>query len=157
MSGTTAKSYTAKTLTANVIYTFKVNARNLVGFGADAVVNVRAAAKPDFPAKPSTSVNSNKSVTISWTEPYDGGSPITSYTVDFRQSDGLNYITESDNCNVSETSCTIPIAALQISPYNLPWGASIYATVIASNLVGSSITSSSGRGAIITTNPGEPT
>ncbi len=45
---------------------------------------------------------------------------------------------------------------LQASPYNLAWGASIHATVIASNIVGSSVSSAAGNGAMITTNPNPP-
>jgi hypothetical protein len=57
-------------LTADVVYTFKVTARNLVGFGADSSeLDVRAAAIPNVPEPPSTSVNTNISVTITWVEP----------------------------------------------------------------------------------------
>ena len=58
VSGITVKSYTASTLTADVIYTFKVTARNLIGLGtASNEVNVRAAAKPSVPGAPVTTVN----------------------------------------------------------------------------------------------------
>ena len=156
-SGITTKSYTATLLTADVVYTFKVTARNLVGFGTDSSeVNVRAAAKPSVPAAPSTSVNSNTSVTITWTAPYNGGSAITAYTVAIRQSDGSTFATESVYCNVSTTTCTVPISVIQASPYNHSWGTSIYATVLATNVVGSSVESFSGNGAVITTNPNPP-
>ena len=68
-SGITTTSYTASSLTADVIYTFSVTARTVVGFagpGGSAELNVRAAAKPSVPAAPSTVVNSNTSVTITW-------------------------------------------------------------------------------------------
>ncbi len=51
----------------------------------------------------------------------------------------------------------MPISVLQASPYNHAWGASIFATVLARNIVGSSNASISGNGAIITTNPNPPT
>jgi hypothetical protein len=41
---------------------------------------------PSTPAAPSTSVNTNISVTISWVAPLDGGSPITGYIVAIRDS-----------------------------------------------------------------------
>ena len=54
-TGITTTSYTASSLTADVVYTFKVTARNLIGLGADStVVNIRAAAKPDVPTAPFT-------------------------------------------------------------------------------------------------------
>jgi len=77
-AGITATSYTATSLTADVVYTFKVTARTQVGLGADsAEVSIRAAATPSVPAAPTTSVNSNVSVTISWAAPYNGGSAIS--------------------------------------------------------------------------------
>jgi hypothetical protein len=45
---------------------------------------------------------------------------------------------------------------LLAAPYTLAWGASIYATVKATNLVGSSVTSPSGNGATILTYPNLP-
>ena len=149
--------YTASSLTADVIYTFKVTARTLVGLGADSTeLSVRAAAKPNVPAAPATSVNSNVSFTITWSAPFNGGSAITAYTVAIRQSDGSTFTNESANCNVSTTTCTVPISVLLASPYNLAWGASIYAKVLATNVVGSSSASTSGNGAVITTNPDPP-
>ncbi len=110
---------------------------------------------PSVPAAPTTSVNSNTSVTITWVAPSDGGSPITAYTVAIKNS--VNTFTaESINCNVSTTTCTVPIFVLQAAPYNLAWGASIYATVLAKNLVGSSAESAPGNGALIVTNPDPP-
>jgi hypothetical protein len=122
-TGVTTTSYTASSLTADFVYTFKVTARNLVGLGADSsAVNIRAAAIPDVPAAPTTTVNTNISVTITWVEPYNGGSPITGYTVALRQSDGTTYSPESANCNVSTTTCTVPISVLLAAPYSLAWG-----------------------------------
>jgi len=138
-TGITTTSYTASSLAVNVIYTFKVTARNLVGLGADSSeVSIRAAAVPSAPAAPSTAVNSNVSVTISWTTPFNGGNPISAYTVAIRQNDGTTYTIESASCAVSATSCTVPISVLQAAPYNLPWGASVWAKVVAINVVGSS-------------------
>ena len=95
-TGIPTTSYTASSLTADVVYTFKVTARTLVGLGTDSSeVNVRAAAKPSVPAAPITSVNSNTSVTIIWSAPStNGGSAITGYTVAIRQSDGSTFTAE---------------------------------------------------------------
>jgi hypothetical protein len=45
---------------------------------------------------------------------------------------------------------------LIITPYWLPWGSQIYATVAAINVVGSSAQSAAGDGAIILTIPDAP-
>jgi hypothetical protein len=45
---------------------------------------------------------------------------------------------------------------LVIAPFNLPWGSSIYATITAANIVGDSLASEPGNGAIILTNPDAP-
>jgi len=156
-SGITTTSYTATNLTPDSIYTFKVSARNLVGLGSDSSeVAVRAAAIPNVPAAPTTVANLNVSVTISWVAPSNGGSAITSYTVKIRQSDGTTYTTESENCNVSTTSCTVPVYVLRAAPYNLDWGSSIWAIVLATNVVGTTNPSAPGYGATILTNPEPP-
>lgn len=57
---------------------------------------------------------------------------------------------------MSSTTCSIPISVLQAAPFNLPWGASIFATVTASNIVNPSLTSPPGSGSIILTAPDKP-
>ena len=82
ISGLTSKSHTATGLTQRTTYTFKVAARNSVGVSlySDSV-SILAAQIPDVPAAPLTQVI-DEDVEISWTTAlYDGGSPITAYTV----------------------------------------------------------------------------
>ena len=75
----------------------------------------------------------------------------------------MTYSTELAGCSgldplvVSTRSCTVAISTLQASPFNLAWGASIYAKVQATNLVNSSDISNFGNGAVILTNPSQPT
>jgi hypothetical protein len=45
---------------------------------------------------------------------------------------------------------------LLAAPFSLPWGSSVYAKIIATNLVSSSAASDLGNGAIILTNPDAP-
>ena len=99
-TGVTTSSFTANTLTNNLIYAFKIEARNLIGYSVYSTeVIIRAAAKPSQPAAPLTSVVSNTGVTISWTPPNDGGSPITSYAITILGNDGTTYSSELTNCN----------------------------------------------------------
>jgi hypothetical protein len=86
--------FTANGLIADSIYTFKVMSRTLVGYGEfSSELAVRAAAKPDTPTQPVTSTIQNTDVVITWTAPYDGGSPITAYVVKIRTNDNLTYMT----------------------------------------------------------------
>ena len=123
---------------------------------------MRAAARPSTPTAPTTSVVSNTGVVVTWVAPFNGGSPITAYSITIRQSDGLTYSAELASCNgssagiISATSCTIPISTIQASPFNLPWGASIYAKNTATNVVGTSDLANAGNGATILTNPDPP-
>lgn len=50
----------------------------------------------------------------------------------------------------------IPVTNLRDSPFNHDWGASIYAKVSATNIVGSSDESQVGNGALILTQPDAP-
>ena len=51
----------------------------------------------------------------------------------------------------------MPIATLKGIPYEIEWGASIFAKVIAINVAGNSLASNEGNGAVILTNPDPPT
>lgn len=54
------------------------------------------------------------------------------------------------------TKCSVPITTLKASTYNLPWGSSVYAKLLAYNLYGNSAMSSVGNGAVILTVPDAP-
>jgi len=162
VDGITTTSYTATGLTADTVYAFKVEARNVKGFSSESIsFSIRAAAIPDTPSAPTTTVNGNN-VDITWTEPGTGGSPITAYEITIRQSDGTTFTVDSTNCDGSGSTilnarlCSVPITTLMASPYSLNWGDSVYAKVKATNIVGDSSTSSEGNGAVILTNPDAP-
>ena len=64
-----------------------------------------------------------------------------------------------DHCDMSvstATTCSVPVMALRAAPYNLDWGSSIFAKVIATNLYGDSLSSLAGNSAVITTKPDAP-
>jgi hypothetical protein len=52
--------------------------------------------------------------------------------------------------------CSIPFDTLRTSPFELPWGSSIYVKVAATNIMGVSVTSQAGNGAMITRVPDAP-
>lgn len=148
-------------LQAGNTYNFRVYARNTVGFSIPAQISILCAQIANVPAAPITSV-SGSNVVISWVAPYNGATPITSYTITIRQSDTLTYSTQLTNCNgadpaiVAATTCSIPITVLRSDPFNIEWGSSIHAKVLATNIVGSTSFSADGNGAIILTVPDAP-
>ena len=116
---------------------------------------------PDTPLAPTTSI-SDSDVTITWSTPYNGGQNILSYRIEILKSDLTTYTTDLTDCDgsdpaiVAATSCSVPIATLRADPFLLPWGSSIWARIIATNVNGDSSASSDGNGAIILTNPDAP-
>jgi hypothetical protein len=101
-------------------------------------------------------------VTITWTLPVTNGAPITAYKITIRHSnlatysENLNYCDGSDSDIVAAMSCDIPASVLNVSPYTLAWGTSVFAKVRATNEKGASTESNAGNGAIIYTKPDSP-
>lgn len=100
-------------------------------------------------------------MTVSWTAPDNGGSPITSYTIYLLTNAG-DYITYTDHCDGSDSTimaqayCVIPSIDLHETSFLLPWASSIWAKVVATNLYGDSATSEAGNGATIVAVPDKP-
>jgi large repetitive protein len=83
------------------MYSFKVEARNAVGYSAaSSSVDIQTATIPDKPLAPTTTLN-GINVDISWVAPADNGSPISSYTIQIRQSNAVTYSIDFTNCNGS--------------------------------------------------------
>jgi hypothetical protein len=77
-----------------------------VAAAALAYSNVSAATAPGAPTSVSASAASS-TVTVTWTAPSDGGSAITSYTVQ-RSSDGTNWTTQTDtDGNATNATATL--------------------------------------------------
>jgi hypothetical protein len=98
------KSYTTVVgLAPGSTYAFKVYIRNSVGYSIATEISVLAAQKPDMPATPTTSITGGTNVLVSWMEPYDGASPIISYSITFRHADEVSYSVELSNCDGSDS------------------------------------------------------
>ena len=54
------------------------------------------------------------------------------------------------------TLCILPVETLRAAPFNLDWGDSVFAKVVAINSYGNSLESSEGNGAKIITAPSTP-
>lgn len=82
----------------------------------------------------------------------DYGNAIIGYRIYIRTSVYTQFEQDLINCpdTDSVTSvCTLPVSVLQAEPFNLDFGESIYAKVIAYNSIGESPESASGNGAIV--------
>jgi hypothetical protein len=125
-------------------------------------VAILTAREPDQPDPPTTTRVDHR-IRISWKIPYDGSSPITSYTIKIRHNDGFTYSEESTNCNGKQDTdiiinheCFVLISDLSTAPYHMTWGDSIFAKVTATNAIGDSVESGSGNGALLITYPDAP-
>ena len=163
-SGIQVKYYTTTvSLIQGHLYSFKVKARNSVGYSDfSSPVSILAAQIPDVPLAPTTIISDRWNVVINWVAPYNGGTPITSYTIEIRTKDSSIYFIDSLDCNgsnsliVAEKKCTVKVATLRVSPFLIPWGQGVYARIIATNYLGSSAASDTGNGAVLLTFPDEP-
>ena len=149
-------------MTLGITYEFKVEARNTNGYSsASSDFTILHATAPEIPSAPTTA-NSGTNVVIDWSAPTINGAAITSYTVTILQSDGSTYTEETVNCDgtdstiITATQCTIPLSVLTSAPYSLSSSANVQAKVLATNVKGSSVASSSGSGATIISSPDAP-
>ena len=75
-------SITTADLTDGANFMFSVRAKNALGFGAySSSVTLMAASVPGKPVTPTIRSASSASISIQWTQPSSGGSPITNYYV----------------------------------------------------------------------------
>jgi hypothetical protein len=69
-------------------------------------------------------------------------------------SDGTSFSEDLTNCNrlaLPTLECTFPVQSLTTTPFSLPWGSEVWATVAAINTYGYSAASNPGSGAVIIT------
>jgi len=144
-SGITATSFVQTGLLAGTSYNFRVKARNAVGSSSySAVFTIVAATVPSQPSAPTTTLSGDlASVVIAWTPPSDlGGLSISSYKLEIKTStatfekDLTNCDAETSSSILSSRSCSIPVATLRSSPFNLTNSASVTARVTTYNAIG---------------------
>ena len=149
-------------MTPGTTYSFKVAARNTFGYSEESdPVSILAAQEPFQPGPPTTTLSGDQ-VIITWNEPSTGGSPITSYSIEIYESDGITHTPDLNICDgldldiVASRQCVVPVITLISEPYSLTWADSVYVTITASNLYGTSVYSLPGNGAILYTVPDAP-
>ena len=80
---------------------------------------------------------------VNWVAPAAHGDPISSYRIKIKSS-GDTFYEEAVSCDgtdsiiVGSLECQIPLLSLQVSPFDLGLGDSVYATISASNSYGES-------------------
>jgi hypothetical protein len=115
---------------------------------------------PSKPEAPITAL-SGANVIVTWTDPSNGGSPITGYVISLQKAD-LTFYIDSSNCAgtnpavIAAKSCSIPANSFVSPVYNLIWGNNVYAKVQAINAYGTSVASALSAGTIIITYPDVP-
>jgi titin len=157
------QTYTVTGLVGGTIYRFKIEAHNAMGYGAkSAAFGIMAAAVPGTPSPPTTTtVGTN--VEISWSLPYEGGSPVTGYIIRIRHADSVSFTENTIYCDginsltiINTRKCTVPVTVVTGEPYKNPWGSSIWADLQAFNYIGGSHVSDAGNGAVIIIVPDAP-
>ena len=154
-SGVTETAYLAEDLSFGNTYEFKIESRNANGFSAYSdTLALLCAYKPDPPLSLSTA-NSADLVTVSWSLPVANGYPVHAYKILVQEKASGFYTQESTDCDgtsaevVAGRECTIALATLRATPYNLEKGDSVNVKVISVNKFGDSKRSSLGAGAVI--------
>ena len=150
-------------ITAGKTYNFRMRVLNLQGWSSYSnITPIIAASVPGSPSGITTSYDASN-VKISWTAPAsNGGSPITSYTIKIKASDGTynTDISEWNGANslvISGTTCEVAMNTLIASPFSLVRGDLIVAQITASNVIGTGSSSENTSGVTILTVPDAPT
>lgn len=82
-------------------------------------------------------------VRLEWVQPYNGGSVVTSYRIQFRKHDSDEYASLGDYCDgsnpevVSQLYCNVPFSVLREEPLNLEYDDLVQAQILAVNEIGS--------------------
>ena len=148
LTGSNVTSTTISGLTRGSWYNFTVTATNLVGTSSPSVASNSVIA-PDVPTAPtnaSATTNQDGSVTVSWTDPSNNGSPITNYTVVPSPACG--------SCTYSNLNGAT-LSAATVS--GLTRGATYSFTVTATNGVGTGGASAASNSVVAPNVPGAPT
>jgi hypothetical protein len=153
---------TTGTLLPGSNYKFKATSKTSFGYSLDSEeIVVMAASVPDVPTLVASTIE-NANADLTWSAPYNGGTPITAYTIQIRNSDGVTYSQDLANCDgtdstiVADAMCSVPTAVLLASPFNLEYGDDVYYKVLATNVIGSSLYSAVGNSGTLFTVPGAP-
>ena len=159
--GASITSYTVPSLANGTVHTFKLRAADAVGPGtaspeASATPTV-AATVPAKPAAP-TLVPGNQQLSVSWTAPATGGSPIIDYDVQYRQGVAGSW-TEWDSSATSTATSAVITGLTNNQPYQVqvratnsvgdsPWSNTASGTPAAADTTAPTVSFSPADGAV---------
>lgn len=157
-----AQTYTVSvSITVGSTYLFRYRAKNIHGW-SDYSDNLEliAASVPTQITPEAITINEGTQVRISWTIPsYDGGKPITSYTIEVLAKDGVTYIA-APGCDgtgatvIANLFCLVDTSALRVGSILLVLDDVVAARISSTNVIGTSLTSvPNTSGAVIKTEP----
>lgn len=141
---------------------FKVRSRNSVGLSDfSEEVAILCAQIPDVPNAP-TLVRNYDQIEIRWDAPWDGGTSIFTYTIEFRHNDDTSFSQVGVSCDGTDPAvvqarfCSVPISTLKAEPFVVDWGKTAHARVSATNVKGTCGYSEVGLGGTIEKSPDAP-
>jgi hypothetical protein len=147
---------------AGAAYLFRLQARNIHGWGVHSVeMTIAAASTPDAPTTVVTTIE-NIYVRLAWNEPAANSAAIDGYDVYIMDSTG-SYVRESTYCDGFTNSvvlegayCLVPMSILQGETYGLTLGTLIRAKIRAHNIYGyGDFSGVNSYGEYIQTEPGQ--
>ena len=165
VSSYTLTSFVVTTgITPGALFTFRVRARNVWGWGAySSEASITASRAPAQPSAPTTTLDATTgALIISWTAPDNRGAAITSYSVQVSDASGTTWPVDaacasSTSLSGSIWSCRIPMPTLTAGPYSYTRGTLIKARLTATNAKGTSAVSAANTaGAVAKTLPVAP-
>jgi hypothetical protein len=144
-SSVTDTAYLASGLVSGTNYEFRVEARNAYGYSELSDVLPLLCAFIPYPPTSLSALNTEDSVTVTWTAADPNGTPITSYKVLVEDSTDSSFYEVTCQETAEEVlqnrQCEISLEQLELSPWFLTQGHDINIHVVSVNIYGESVPS----------------
>ena len=121
------------------LYTFRLQAKNIYGWGAySTTTDFAAAGVPYKMDPPVTAVDPSDGLKIltTWVAPYDNSDAISAYKIRFLAFDGVFYETSECSGVGAPVSCSVAMTTFRAAPFNLVLNSLLKSVVSATNTNG---------------------